>query len=234
MTEQDWLSCTDPTRMLGLLSEGPRNLARATNRKLRLFCCACCRQLWDTAPIGETGRYAVVTGEKLADGGMAASREEWQALIAARDKEHWPSPSWTALYMASAAIELDVVAMSREWVNRRMDIVSHHHQAMILRDIFGNPWRPWGNPWRKELISVLTANVPLGTRLFPHACFSWNDRALERMAQEIYDNRSFENMGILHDALIDSGCDDEDILGHCLEPYHTKGCWVLDLLMGRS
>ena len=43
-------------------------------------------------------------------------------------------------------------------------------------------------------------------------------------------------MGVLADALLDSGCDDEVMLAHCREQegVHTKGCWVIDLLLEKS
>jgi hypothetical protein len=51
----------------------------------------------------------------------------------------------------------------------------------------------------------------------------------------MYDSRDFSAMPILADALQDAGCDNTDILSHCrVEGWeHVRGCWVIDLLLGR-
>ena len=42
-------------------------------------------------------------------------------------------------------------------------------------------------------------------------------------------------MAILTDALMDAGCDDEEILGHCRgKGPHVRGCWAVDLLLGKE
>jgi hypothetical protein len=84
-------------------------------------------------------------------------------------------------------------------------------QCLLLKDLLGNPSRPVAlDP------ASLTPDV------------------LE-LARTIYDGRAFDRMPILADALEDSGCDDSDILNHCREPGpHSKGCWVIDLVLGKS
>src|SRR5262249_9028954 len=87
-------------------------------------------------------------------------------------------------------------------------------QADLLRDIIGNPFRP--------------SAVDL-------AWVRWNDRCVERIARRIYDERNFAELPILADALLDAGCDDEDILAHCRGAGpHVPGCWVVDLLAGKE
>jgi hypothetical protein len=60
MTEQDWLQATNPQ----LMSEFLRG--KASERKLRLFACACCRAV---SPLfhDEYSRKAVKTAERYAD-----------------------------------------------------------------------------------------------------------------------------------------------------------------------
>ncbi|QDT24413.1 hypothetical protein HG66A1_62450 [Gimesia chilikensis] len=63
----------------------------------------------------------------------------------------------------------------------------------------------------------------------------WNDGYIPQLAQEIYDNRDFERMPLLADALEEAGCKDEDILDHCRKhTVHARGCWVVDLLLGKE
>ena len=87
-------------------------------------------------------------------------------------------------------------------------------QVSSLRDIF--------NPFRTPP-SVLPSWL------------AWNDGAVRKMAQVIYDDRAFDRLPILADALEDAGCDNADILAHCRGPGpHVRGCWVVDLLLGKT
>ena len=84
-------------------------------------------------------------------------------------------------------------------------------QCNLLRDIFGNPFRPvtFSPEWRT------------GTAL--------------TLAQQMYDSRDFSAMPILADALQDAGCASADILDHCRQPgVHVRGCWVLDLALEKA
>jgi hypothetical protein len=90
------------------------------------------------------------------------------------------------------------------------------HQSQLVRDLFGNPYRP--------------AKVD--------ACpkwLTWREGTVRRVAQAIYDDRTFDQLPILADALEDGGCDNADILNHCRQPGpHVRGCWVIDLLLGKE
>jgi hypothetical protein len=88
-------------------------------------------------------------------------------------------------------------------------------QADLLRDILGNPFRPAPRVDRTVL--------------------AWNAGTVVTLAQVIYDERRFTELPILADALEDAGCTDADILAHLRGPGpHVRGCWVLDLLLGKS
>jgi hypothetical protein len=71
---------------------------------------------------------------------------------------------------------------------------------------------------------------------------SWLTPTTTSLAQAIYDNRllpsgHFDNqrLGILADALEEAGCDNADVLNHCRSAGpHVRGCWVIDLLLGKS
>jgi hypothetical protein len=76
MTEAQWLVTTDPQKMLAHLYR------RVGNRKLRLFACACSRQVWGLLT-NALSRRAVEVAERYADGEggvvnlRAASEEAW-------------------------------------------------------------------------------------------------------------------------------------------------------------
>jgi hypothetical protein len=87
-------------------------------------------------------------------------------------------------------------------------------QANLLRDIFGNPFRP--------------------ITLEP-SWLTWHGGLLVSMGQRMYDSRDFSDMPVLADALEEAGCQDQDILGHCRSGgEHVRGCWVVDLLLGKE
>jgi hypothetical protein len=84
-------------------------------------------------------------------------------------------------------------------------------QVNLLRDIFGNHFRP--------------------ITLSP----SWLTSTVHALASGVYEEHAFDRMPILADALQDAGCDNDDVLTHCRQPgEHARGCWVVDLLTGRS
>jgi hypothetical protein len=63
----------------------------------------------------------------------------------------------------------------------------------------------------------------------------WNDSTVVKLAQGIYDERDFDRLPVLADALEEAGCDNTDILNHCRQPgEHVRGCWVVDLILGKE
>jgi hypothetical protein len=64
---------------------------------------------------------------------------------------------------------------------------------------------------------------------------AWNDWLVVRLAGAIYEERRWWDMPILGDALLDAGCDNEEVLAHCWAGgEHIRGCWVVDLCLGKS
>src|SRR5436309_3266816 len=71
MTEADWLASTDPTPMLEFLR------GKASDRKLRLFACGCCRRVYHLFD-DQRSSNAVDVAEQFADG--CATNEELDAV----------------------------------------------------------------------------------------------------------------------------------------------------------
>lgn len=87
-------------------------------------------------------------------------------------------------------------------------------QIGILHDIFGNPFR---------------------TVAADPSWLAWNNGTVPALAQAIYDDRAFDRLPILADALEDAGCHNADILEHCRGGgEHARGCWVVDLVLGKG
>ena len=62
-------------------------------------------------------------------------------------------------------------------------------------------------------------------------CLVWNGGTVGRIAAGIYEERAFDRLPILADALEDAGCTDPALLTHCRGPGpHVRGCWAVDLL----
>ena len=88
-------------------------------------------------------------------------------------------------------------------------------------------------------VSVPTLTTPPQT--LPAAVLNWNDRIIPRLAEAIYEARrlaegTLDNaqLAILADALVAGGCDDEILIQHCRsEGPHVRGCWAVDLLLGK-
>jgi hypothetical protein len=84
------------------------------------------------------------------------------------------------------------------------------------------------------LLREVVGNPLCRSRVDP-AWLAWNGGTVPKPAQAIYDGRAFERLPVLADALEDAGCADQQILSHCRQPgEHVRGCWVLDLLLGKE
>ncbi|MGH7174582.1 MAG: hypothetical protein ACRELG_30310 [Gemmataceae bacterium] len=98
------------------------------------------------------------------------------------------------------------------------------------------PYNGEGERWaRSKLLRDIFGPLPFRPIVLDLAWLAWSDGTVRRLAQAIYDERAFERMPILADALEEAGCADADILNHCRQPSeHVRGCWVVDLILGKS
>jgi anti-anti-sigma regulatory factor len=70
---------------------------------------------------------------------------------------------------------------------------------------------------------------------FNASWLTWNDSTVVKLAESIYQDRAFDRLPILADALEKAGCTNADILDHCRQSgQHVRGCWVVDLLLGKE
>jgi hypothetical protein len=96
-------------------------------------------------------------------------------------------------------------------------------------------WEHACRAWVRSEMAHLVSEV-FGTPFRPVAFdLRWRTSAVRALAQGIYAERAFDQLPILADALQDAGCEDGEMLGHCRAPGpHVRGCWLVDLLLGRS
>jgi hypothetical protein len=62
----------------------------------------------------------------------------------------------------------------------------------------------------------------------------WLTSTATALARGVYDDRAFDRLPLLADALEDAGCTDAELLGHLRGPGpHVRGCWAVDLVLGK-
>jgi hypothetical protein len=217
MQEAEWLAHKVPTFLAQF-----DVVQEASERKHRLFACACCRLLWDAFP-EQACREAAAVGERFADGAadpaeLARAREAArQVALSAAVAGEWAVTLPALAAGLKAPSPESVVRFFR--FSRRFSpppaLAGRAPQvASLIRDLFGNPFRP-------------VAIDP--------AWQSWHNGLIPSMARRMYDSRDFADLPILADALEDAGCSDPAVLDHCRRPgLHARGCWLIDSLLDRA
>jgi hypothetical protein len=216
MTEQEWLSSGNPRSMLDFLR------GRGSQRKLRLFAVGYSRRFREKIAY-EPIRLALDVPERYADG--LATRAELQHL---RERAYDDDPDFFTSgselgqitehniagaacdAAADAAVAVEFIA---EYRDARVNTETGNRVlcSILLRDVFGNPFQR--------------------VQLSP----DWLTGAIREIATSIYTDRAFDRLPILADALEEAGCTDAAILEHCRGPGpHERGCWVVDLLLGKE
>jgi hypothetical protein len=220
MNEEQWLASGAPYPML----EYQRG--NLSDRKLRLFAVACCRRIWDLL-VDERSREAVKTAEQFADGlvnrAKLVAARDWAREAKSRFTEIDRPPAWrrasSAAFDATRDTGRSAAYNASAEASRALNILDDNtcepgelrEQANLLRCLAGNPFRP------------ATINP---------AWLSWSDDTVPRLARGIYEERAFDRMPILGDALEDAGCKNPNILAHCRsQSQHMRGCWVVDAIL---
>jgi hypothetical protein len=218
MTAEEW----DTSDRVWLMAHNA-DQKTGSKRKLNLFGAACCRRHWSVLQIAI--RELLIEFEEALD--QRGDPEQWSALC---ESLCWladraacrlnAAPTADRLHTAAAEAVCELVAYggSRHrtgWIAQsffaELDPTEVPHQAHLLRDVFGNPFRP------------VTFDP------------SWRTSTAMSLARQMYESREFSAMPILADALQDAGCEHPDVLTHCRDPkgVHVRGCWVVDLVLGK-
>ncbi|QEL15292.1 hypothetical protein [Limnoglobus roseus] len=219
MTEEEWLTAVGPESLLKYLG------AAGSERKLRLFGILCCQQNDDLFRGDKRLLGAIELAQRFVEGGVT---EQDRAAVESEVYDAWEELHFDELddYLQAPATLLSVKfdLWNAEWCASLTDSLGSEESgfpgqksecdaelADYLRDIFGSPFR-----------SVATDP-------------RWLTPTAVGIAQGIYADRAFDRLPILADALQDAGCEDADILAHCRgDGPHVRGCWVVDLVLGKS
>lgn len=217
MTEAEWLRCRDHSTMLGFLN------AKGVDsyRKYRLLLVAYCRIFLPALLADDRTRRVVEVSEAYADGTVVQAELARAKRAALKAVERQPRLD-VAVRCAThglpkrQAVEFPYYCL-RPWRTgnyNRPTPAQQRRLGQLIRDIFNNPFRP-------------VAVDP--------TWLAWNDYTVQKLSQAIYDERAFDRMPILADALEEAGCTVLDILNHCRQPgEHVRGCWVVDTILGKK
>jgi hypothetical protein len=221
MTEAEWLACEDPIPMIEHVRQTIR-VGRAEGRKNYLLAVACCRLVWELIE-DERLRRGVLWAEAFADD--TTDPNEWHDIVSGVHYAYQGVYSSTGgglhqRFNGEHAIALAVSRLMQKvpsYATADVLVASTNSEgfnpagATLLREVFGNPFR---------------------TTAFSA---SWRTDTAVTLARTMYESREFSAMPILADALQDAGCDSEDILNYCRgEGPHVRGCWVVDLVLGKA
>jgi hypothetical protein len=221
MTEREWLECDDPNAILKFVCG-----QAASERKLRLFAIACCRTYWHLLRKKQmrSVRRLVLTAESYAEG--EATEESLDEALASvkcprrgEDVGLVEKLAFTASCISDPHVGVgpQAAAEAAAWETSRWaadsGLIVPEVQAALLRDIFS-----------------FSLPQPMA-----RCCLTWRDGMVSVTAEEMYRSRDFNDSPVLADMLDEAGCTDEALLSHLRSPGpHVRGCWALDLLLGKG
>ncbi|HJZ55496.1 MAG TPA: STAS domain-containing protein [Gemmataceae bacterium] len=204
-TAESWASDPDPHHRLASLPAG------TPGRKRRLFAVACGRRLGHL--LGNAAcRRAMELAEAHAEGRTTDEDLEaaYQAASVAVAQAEYRGQLGASMGAAAASADPNVTQAAWQAAAWAGEINGPEPQLALLADVFGNPFRP--------------------PRLDP----AWLTPHVRDLAQAIDQESDFDSMPALGDALRAAGCDDAELLAHCAEEAeHVRGCWAIDLILGK-
>jgi hypothetical protein len=241
MNEADWNSCTDPQAMLTFL----RDSGKLTERKARLFAVACGRSVW-TLMTDHRSRQAVEVGEQYADG-----RVGQKALKAARRNafaaSRAPAPGSPCQHDAAAGEHAAVVALDVCMDTRRQgcwemaNATAGCANSLVFR-VHGDAAGWADRNAQCRLLREIVGPLPFRPVTVPATVRTSNDGCVVKLATAVYEERSLpsghldpQRLAVLTDALEEAEAD-ADLVGHLRQPgaVHVRGCWCVDLLLGKE
>jgi hypothetical protein len=221
-----------------------------STRKARLFSVACCRRVWHLLD-SPADRRAVEVAEEVAEKKqrLADLRVSHEATSIA---DLGPNPGRLALGLGWGYVS------SWEWDFCYGLWVSPQGRRVCRVARWASTPTPWGSPDAtandaRVLLSFRTGldaakaeeqaqcgllRDIVGPAICPASQGAWlcnSGGTVRRLAEAIYEERTFDHLPILADALEEASYSDEALLGHLRGPGpHVRGCWAVDLILGKE
>jgi hypothetical protein len=161
----------------------------------------------------------------LESSGRLNERKQYRLAVA-----HWDSAQETlsAIHTARLLEQCEEAAMSR-WAADLGIAFAPDITASI---------KGWGRGRDVRLVRCVVGSPFRAASVEP----SWRTPTVVGLAQNAYKEwtRPYNyldaaGLAVLADALEEAGCTDAELLGHLRGPGpHVRGCWVLDLLLGKE
>ena len=232
MTPDEWDHCDNWTRAIRAANRSTITTSARVRRKFRLFAVYALRHV---ASHAEDNRFSLALDVAERHFDERSTLDELKAAIATAqhgyevhrsDLEEVPELLAQSLNHLLAGFPIEAATGAGGTAAAILYRLARPHDRAVrqpvfesvasdfphlIREMFGNPFRP-------------VAFDP-----------SWRTSAAVGVARQMYDTRDFSGIPILADALQDAGCDSDDVLNHCRNAgIHVRGCWVVDLVLGKT
>jgi hypothetical protein len=225
MTYEEWQTCSDLDELLTFA----RRRGHFSERKRRLFACACCGRLAGMLP--EPHRRALTVAERFADG--RASRVELTVAWSAA----YHDPATRIRHAAWAACTAAGPAEGGLTQAHLSTVSLYAANALGQCSLRGGCEGPGdGAAWLAERARhrALLRDVTPPPRAHRHTDHDLPAAAVA-VARWVYEEGRFDDLPILADALEEAGCTDAPLLGHCRgSGEHVRGCWAVELVLGSA
>ncbi len=226
MTEAQWLACEDPQKMIAFVR------GVASERKLRLVAVGFCRQAWRWVK-DPLHRRVVQAAEDFADG-----------QITSDDLEVARSAAWASSHQSKTSFANQA---ARAVAGESPGAAAHQAQRLVVQQLWRKTPHSYADlPDTKRKVQqcqcdLLREIIGNPFRAIDHDR-TWLTATVITVAQAVYDERILSNchfdlhrLAVLADALEEAGCDTPEILDHLRSPGpHVRGCFPLDLLLGKE
>jgi hypothetical protein len=201
--------------------------------RLRRFAVECCRRVRHliSEPVF---RAAAGAGEAHADDPCSekgASRVIAKASIEAwRHRRHYELSAGRQQFRAANAAT--ATCASTDW-HAAFHAMQEAAQAANRAD--PDSCDPGELQYQAALLRCLFGPLLFRRKRIGSTWLTWNGGTVLNIARAVHDGNAFERLPVLADALEEAGCADPDILSHCRGTGpHLRGCWVIELLLGRQ
>jgi hypothetical protein len=252
MTEQDWLTGTDPHAMLDYL----REIGEPSARKVRLFAAACCRRVWGHLK-DRRSRRLVEVAEAFADGTASERRlrAAFNRAAAAQEAIHHEGGDAVDQSAAEAVLGLREDLQLGQVFEGVAEAVGETRAAAAWERIYRTPGKHYR---QQEAEHRAECDAGVAAEQVVQASFlrdlvgnpfrrgraepSWRTRTAVALALPAYEERDLpaghldpDRLAVLADSLEEAGCTDAALLGHLRGPGpHVRGCWAVDAVLGKE